>query len=81
MARALGVQLSLMLRTETLLKHSHNNHILWGEKGDVDLLCYSSGVRIQSIAGHGQREERHKGSLNGWDTHLGNVGNFYPVTA
>ena len=44
MVRALGVQLSLMLRTETVLKHSHNNHILWGEKGDVDFLCYSSGA-------------------------------------
>lgn len=28
-----------------ILKHSHNNHILWGQKDHVDFLCYSSGVR------------------------------------
>jgi len=42
---ALGAQLARLPRTETLSKQSHNNCILWGEKGDADLLCHSSGVR------------------------------------
>lgn len=41
---ALWIQLSPLPRTESVLNHGHNNHMVWGEKGDVDLLCCSSVV-------------------------------------